>query len=319
MIVFGVFDVLMCVLLWVGVFCLIVCLVEECDEIFEFFFVYDGVQLVYDDCIGVIYDDVRVDFDVVFVMIVVCFKVVEVQCDVVVIVGSDYIDVGSFVEFGFNVWIVVNFVVFVFFVLSGCDQQCQVEQFGIMMVRVVVVVGQIGVFVLFEFVVECVEFFVVVVNRVDFEVLDEVVDVVRVIFLEFCILVWVILEDCVFVVFFICGIFIVVDGMLLKGDDDWFIREVLNIVVVGMLMVNVFFCFIEEVVVVIFVDCIEVLFVVLFVDFFGMFLCIVGIILNGFFLLFELIVQLFDGFVLLVFIIMIDLGIYDIVVCVMSI
>ena len=61
---------------------------------------HDGVDLAYDECIGVTYDDVRHDPDAALATIVERYKAVEAQCDAVVIVGSDYTDVGSPAELG---------------------------------------------------------------------------------------------------------------------------------------------------------------------------------------------------------------------------
>jgi phosphate acetyltransferase len=69
---------------------------------------HDGVDLDYDECIGVTYDDVRHDPDAALATIVERYKAVEAQCDAVVIVGSDYTDVGSPAELAYNARIAAN-------------------------------------------------------------------------------------------------------------------------------------------------------------------------------------------------------------------
>ena len=80
---------------------------------------HDGVDLGYDECIGVTYDDVRHDPEGALARIVERYKAVEAQCDAVVIVGSDYTDVGSPAELGYNARIAANLGAPVLLVLSG--------------------------------------------------------------------------------------------------------------------------------------------------------------------------------------------------------
>jgi len=314
----GALDALMRVSPRVGVFRPIARSVEERDEILELLLAHDGVQLAYDDCIGVTYDDVRADPDAALATIVARFKAVEAQCDAVVIVGSDYTDVGSPAELGFNARIAANLAAPVLLVLSGRDQQRQAEQLGTTTARAAAAVGQIGALALSELAAERAELFAVAVNRADPEALDEVVDAVRAILPEPRTPVWAIPEDRALVAPSIRGILTAVDGTLLKGDDDRLTREALNIVVAGMSMVNVLPRLTEEAVVVIPADRTEVLLAALLADSSGTFPRIAGIILNGPFPLPEPIVQLLDGFASSVPIITTDLGTYDTAVRVMS-
>lgn len=314
----GALDALMRVSPRVGVFRPIARSVVERDEILELLLAHDGVQLAYEDCIGVTYDDVRADPDGALATIVARFKAVEAQCDAVVIVGSDYTDVGSPAELGFNARIAANLAAPVLLVLSGRDQQRQAEQLGTTTARAAAAVGQIGALALSELAAERAELFAVAVNRADPEALAEVVDAVRAILPERRTPVWAIPEDRALVAPSIRGILAAVDGTLLKGDDDRLTREALNIVVAGMSMVNVLPRLTEEAVVVIPADRTEVLLAALLADSSGTFPRIAGIILNGPFPLPEPIVQLLDGFASSVPIITTDLGTYDTAVRVMS-
>lgn len=314
----GALDALMRVSPRVGVFRPIARSVTTRDEILELMLAHDGVHLDYEDCIGVTYDAVRADPESALATIVARFKAVEAQCDAVVVVGSDYTDVASPAELGFNARIAANLAAPVLLVLSGRDQQRQAEQLGTTTARAASAVGQIASLAVSELVAERAELFAVAVNRADPDQLDIIVGAVREMLLDNRTPVWAIPEDRALVAPSIRGILAAVDGSLLKGDDDRLNREALTIVVAGMSMVNVLPRLTEEAVVVIPADRTEVLLAVLLADTSGTFPRIAGIILNGPFPLPEPIVQLLDGFASSVPIITTDLGTYDTAVQVMG-
>ncbi|WP_029261032.1 MULTISPECIES: phosphate acetyltransferase [unclassified Microbacterium] len=314
----GALDALMRVSPRVGVFRPIARSVTERDDILELMLAHDGVQLDYEDCIGVTYDDVRSDPEAALSTIVARFKAVEAQCDSVVIIGSDYTDVASPAELGFNARIAANLGAPVMLVLSGRDQQRQAEQLGTTTARAAAAVGQIAELALSELAAERAELFAVAVNRADPDALDAVIDAVRAVLHDERTPVWAIPEDRALVAPSIRGILAAVDGTLLKGDDDRLAAEALTIVVAGMSMVNVLPRLTEEAVVVIPADRTEVLLAALLADSSGTFPRIAGIILNGPFPLPEPILQLLDGFASTVPIITTDLGTYDTAVRVMG-
>ena len=86
----------------VGVFRPVARSISERDYVLELLLSHDGVDLDYEQCLGVTYDDVHVDPDAALSRIVERFKAVEAQCDVVVVLGSDYTDVGSPTELSYN-------------------------------------------------------------------------------------------------------------------------------------------------------------------------------------------------------------------------
>lgn len=314
----GALDALMRVSPRVGVFRPIARSVTERDEILDLMLAHDGVHLDYEDCIGVTYDDVRRDPDAALSTIVARFKAVEAQCDAVVIIGSDYTDVASPAELGYNARIAANLGAPVLLVLSGRDQQRQAEQLGTTTARTAAAVSQIAALALSELAEERAELFAVVVNRADPAALDDIVAEVSGSLPEAGTPVWAIPEDRALVAPSIRSILAAVDGKLLKGDDDRLGREALTIVVAGMSMVNVLPRLTEEAVVVIPADRTEVLLAALLADSSGTFPRIAGIILNGPFPLPEPIVQLLDGFSSTVPIITTDLGTYDTAVRVMG-
>src|SRR5688572_5766637 len=107
---------------------------------------HDGVDLDYDQCVGVTYDDVRADPDAALSAIVERYKAVEGQCDAVVILGSDYTDVGSPAELAYNARIAANLGAPVLLVLGGrsAQGQTQPEQLGSSLPRTPEEMGQIA-------------------------------------------------------------------------------------------------------------------------------------------------------------------------------
>src|SRR5690349_22984355 len=130
---------------------------------------HDGVDLPYDECIGVTYDDVREDPDAALSTIVERYKAVEAQCDAVVILGSDYTDVGSPAELAYNARIAANLGAPVLLVLGGRSTQdeTQPELLGSSLPRTASEMGQIADLALTEMAHGRAELFAVVANRAD--------------------------------------------------------------------------------------------------------------------------------------------------------
>ncbi|WP_406249268.1 phosphate acetyltransferase [Microbacterium sp. M] len=313
----GVLDALMRVTPRVGVFRPIARSSAERDYVLELLLAHDGVHLDYEDCVGVTYDDVRADPDKALATIIARFKAVEAQCDAVVVIGSDYTDVGSPAELGYNARIAANLAAPVLLVLSGRDQQQRAEQLGTTTARTPAAVSQLAALALAELAAERAELFAVIVNRADPDAAIETIDAVHAVQSE-ATPVWTIPEDRSLVAPSIRGILTAVDGRLVKGDDDLLAREALSVVVAGMSMVNVLPRLTADSVVIIPADRTEVLLAALLADAAGTFPSIAGIVLNGPFPLPETIERLLDGLASRVPIIATDLGTYDTAVRVMG-
>ena len=115
----GVLDTLSHEVERVGVFRPIARSTTERDYVLDLLLAHDGVELEYDECVGVTYEEVHDDPDAALSTIVERYKSVERQCDAVVIVGSDYTDVGSPTELSFNARIAANLGAPVLLVLTG--------------------------------------------------------------------------------------------------------------------------------------------------------------------------------------------------------
>ena len=92
----------------VGVFRPVARSQDERDYVLEVLLGHSGVDLDYEDCIGVGYDEVHADQEAALAVIVERFKAIERRSDAVVIVGSDYTDVASPTELSFNARVAAN-------------------------------------------------------------------------------------------------------------------------------------------------------------------------------------------------------------------
>ncbi|SJN16002.1 Phosphate acetyltransferase [Microbacterium esteraromaticum] len=310
----GVLDALMRVSPRVGVFRPVARSTEERDFVLELLLAHDGVHLDYDDCIGVTYDDVRRNPDAALGTIVSRFKAVEAQCDAVIVIGSDYTDVASPAELGYNARIAANLGVPVLLVLSGRDQQNQAEQLGTTTARTPAQIEQMAALAFAELAQERAGLFAVIVNRAEPDALAEIVERVE----DGRTPVWAIPEDRSLVAPSMRGIRKAVDGRLVRGGEELLDREAYSIVIAGMSMVNVLPRLTESAVVVIAADRTETLLATLLAAASGTFPDLAGIVLNGPFELPDPILQLIDGFELGIPIIATDLGTYDTAVRIMN-
>jgi phosphate acetyltransferase len=92
---------------------------DEPDYILELLVEHTTADLTYEQSLGVTYEQVHADQDAALSKIVDRYHEVASQCDAVVIVGSDYTDVGSPSELGFNARIAVNLGAPVLLALRG--------------------------------------------------------------------------------------------------------------------------------------------------------------------------------------------------------
>lgn len=320
----GVLDALSRVTPRVGVFRPIARSTAERDYVLEMLLDHDGVDLDYDDCVGVTYDDVRDDADAALGRIVERYKAVEAQCDAVVVIGSDYTDVGSPAELAYNARIAANLGAPVLLVLGGRAQQGQGETLGLSVARTPQEVGQIAALAVPELLHERAEVFAVVVNRAEPEQLDEIVGSVRPIVDAAAttpgrtVPVWALPEDRFLIAPSMRGVLRSVQGELIKGDPALLTREVLGVVVAGMSMVNVLPRLMESAVIVIPADRTEVLLATLLANASGTFPSLAGVVLNGGFELPDPIVRLIDGLGSSLPIIATGLGTYDTAVRIMN-
>ncbi|WP_309068672.1 phosphate acetyltransferase [Microbacterium sp.] len=313
----GVLDALSRATPKVGVFRPIARSTAEPDYVLELLLSHDGVDLAYDECVGVTYDDVRADPEAALGTIVARFKAVEAQCDAVVVVGSDYTDVGSPAELAYNARVAANLGTPVLLVLGGRAQQGQAEQLGTTTARTADEVAQLARLAFPELQRGRAELAALVVNRADPDRLADITAEVASA-VGSGVPVWTLPEDRMLVAPSMQDILRALDGALLKGDEQLLGREALGVVIAGMSMVNVLPRLIEGAVVVIPADRTEVLVAALLANQSGTFPKLTGIVLNGPFPVPEDVLRLIDGLGSSLPIVTTDLGTYETAVRVMG-
>jgi phosphate acetyltransferase len=115
----GVVDLLTRSVEKVGIFRPVARSTETRDYVLDLLLAHDGVDLTYDECVGVTYEEVHADPEAALSRIVTRFHEVQRKCDVVVIVGTDYTDVAGPTELSYNARIAVNLGAPVLLVVRG--------------------------------------------------------------------------------------------------------------------------------------------------------------------------------------------------------
>ncbi|MDR6973121.1 phosphate acetyltransferase [Leifsonia shinshuensis] len=287
----------------VGVFRPIARSTEERDYVLELLLQRTTVDLTYDEAVGVGYDDVHADADAALAEIVQRFRAVEARCDTVVILGSDYTDVGSPTELAYNARISANLGAPVLLVLGGRIGQGFGERLGQADPRSPEELRQLAELAVAELRAEHAGLLAVVANRADASRLDEIVAAVGSAVGAAAVAagssdrppVWAIPEDPFLVAPSIRSIMEQTDGSLIAGEEALLAREALGVVVAGMSMNNVLPRLVDGAVVVVPGDRTEVLLAVLMANASGTFPSIAGIVLNGGFELPEPIERLLAG------------------------
>ncbi|WP_250445525.1 phosphate acetyltransferase [Actinotalea sp. C106] len=119
----GVLDLLTRSVQRVGVFRPVARSTDQPDYVLELLLAHDGVELEYDECVGVTYEDLHADPEAALSKIVSRYHEVERRCDVVVIVGTDYTDVAGPTELAYNARIAVNLGAPVLLVVRGAERR----------------------------------------------------------------------------------------------------------------------------------------------------------------------------------------------------
>lgn len=281
----GVLDTLIHEAPRVGVFRPIARSTSERDYVLELLLAHDGVDLEYDECVGVTYDQVHDDPDAALAQIVEKFKAVEAKCDAVVIVGSDYTDVGSPTELGYNARIAANLGAPVLLVLTGRSMD---ESRG----RTPDEMRQITELSIPELTGAHASLLAIVANRADDNILPEICEAISAVA---GVPAWAIPEDPFLVAPTVRQIMTALGGDLLQGDEALLSREAMGVVIAAMTMENVLPRLIEGGVVVIPGDRSEMLLAALTAQASDTFPSIAAIVLNGGFELSPIIRKLIAG------------------------
>jgi phosphate acetyltransferase len=233
----GIVDALQAKVDRVGVFRPIARSHHERDYVLEMLLAHDGVDLSYDECVGVTYDDVHADSENALSIIVEKYRAVERQCNAVVIVGSDYTDVGNPTEFGFNARIAANLAAPVALVVTGREPSYSTGRDLALPGRQTTDVVRVAASALAEIRLAHASPLAVIVNRCDGEARSDLVEALSA--LDPHLLVAAIPEDAFLVAPTVKSVMAAVDGTLLRGDDELLDREAMGVMVAAMSLDNV--------------------------------------------------------------------------------
>jgi phosphate acetyltransferase len=281
----GIVDALLAEIPRVGVFRPIARSTVERDYVLELLLSRDGVNLGYDECVGVSYEDVHDDAEAALAVIVERFKHVEAKCDAVVIVGSDYTDVGSPTELGYNARIAANLGAPVVLVLNGHAVDASRG-------RSADELRQLTELALPELVDAHASLIAIVANRAVASELDEICTEIAAVA---NVPAWAIPENPILEAPTVEQIRVAIDGTLLRGEAALLSREVMATVVAAMSLENVLPRLVEGAAVVVAADRTDVLVGTLAAHASGTFPSLAGIVLIGSLELAPSVAQLVDG------------------------
>ncbi|BAU33334.1 phosphate acetyltransferase [Microcella alkaliphila] len=264
------------------------------DYVLETLLAHDGVDLTYDECIGVSYDEVHADPEQALATIVERYRAVERQCDAVVIVGSDYTDVSTPTEFTVNARIAANLGAPVVLVIggraSGAAGGRGLAESG---PRTPDEVRRAAEAAVAELAHEHATLLALVANRADADRLDDICAELATLAPDA--VVGAIPEDRYLIAPTVAAVMASCDGELERGEEALLQREVLGAVVAGMSMENVLPRLTEGAVVLVPGDRSEVLLAVLMAHASETFPSIAAIILYGGFETPDSVQSLIDG------------------------
>ncbi len=197
----------------------------ERDYVLDLLTGHDAVSLSYDECAGVSYDEVHADPAAALDRIVERYHHVADRCDAVVVVGSDYTDVGTPTEFSYNARIAANLGAPVLLVLNGAARSAE-DLHTVADMATTELHANHG------------TLFAIVANRVDPgdpAIAAAIVEALATDDVPVCVLP----EERILSAPSVGDLMRAVDGTLLSGDASLLAREVTGLVVAGMTMPNV--------------------------------------------------------------------------------
>ena len=232
----GILDSLRATVERVGVFRPIARSRNESDYVLQMLLAHDGVDLNYDECVGVTYEDVHEDAEAAMAVIVEKYRAVEAQCQAVVIVGSDYTGVGTPAEFSFNAAIAANLGAPVVLVVTGREPTLSAGRDLSLPARSPDDIVRVTDSALDQIRLAHAQPLAVIVNRAAPEASDELTRAIE--GLEKNLHVGVIPEDSFLVAPTVAAVMEALEGTLLHGDRELLEREALGVMVGAMSLEN---------------------------------------------------------------------------------
>lgn len=258
---------------------------EEPDRVLEFLLSQMDDPARAGDCIGVTYEEVHADPDSALSRIIDRYKAIEADHEFMLILGSDFTDVSTPTELGYNARIAANLGAPVLLVLGGRsqDETAPLRHHALTgHGRTAPEMEQTAEVAIAELRAEHAHLVAVIGNRVDPDLAPDIARAVqRAIDPSGRIPVWTMPDDPVLVAPTLGELMTMLDGHQVKGDPDLLGREVLGYVISGMGLENILTRLTEGAAVVVAGDRSEVLPAVLMAHDSDTFPNLSGIILNG--------------------------------------
>src|SRR3954471_4857868 len=248
------------------------------DYVLDLLVSHDAVQMTYDECVGVTYEDLHRDPDAALDRIVDRYHQVADQADAVVVVGTDYTDVGAPTEFAFNARIATNLGSPVLLVLNASGRSPKD-------VRIVADMA-VG-----ELTANHGTLFCVVANRAGVDALDDIVKELE----GLGVPVFALPEEPLLSAPSVGDLMAACDGALVSGEEALLSQETTGVMVAAMTLPHVLDRLFDGAVVVTPGDRPEVVLGVLAAQVSANFPAMAGIVLNGGFELPEQVRRLLDG------------------------
>ncbi|WP_405219854.1 phosphate acetyltransferase [Agrococcus sp. Ld7] len=287
----------------VGVFRPIARSAQQRDRVLELLLAHEAVEMTYDEAIGTTYAAVHDDADEALATIVDRYHRIDERFDAIVIVGSDYTDVGSPTELGFNARVAANLGASVLLVLGGRDPETDAP-------RTADELRQLADVTTAELSHAHTSIAGVVVNRADPAAIAAIPGALEEAVPE-GVPIWSIPEDALLSAPSVGSLFEAADATLVRGDAELLARESLGTVVAGMSMEHVLERLIQGGILVTPGDRSDVVVGTLLAQQSDTFPFIAGIILNGGFELHPAVQRLLDGLELAVPIALSPHGTYE--------
>lgn len=269
----------------VGVFRPVARSQQEGDYVLDMLLARSTAGLTAEQSTGSDYTEINRDRDAAFARIVDRYSTVERACDAVLILGSDYTDVGSPTEFATNARIAADLAAPVLLVLNGRDR----DEVSARSADEVVAVARVA---LAELRAEHAEAAAVVVNRADPDAASAIAAAVRA---ESGLPAWAIPEDAELTAPLLRSVLAAVDAEFLYGDEALLDRPVRGTVVAAMTLDNVLPRLLEGSVVVVPGDRSDVLVGTVVAHLSQTFPGLTGIVVNGGFSIAPAVARLLDG------------------------
>jgi phosphate acetyltransferase len=248
------------------------------DYVLDLLVSHDAVQLTYDECAGVSYDDLHRDPEAALDRIVDRYHQVVEKADAVVVVGSDYTDVGAPTEFAFNARIAANLGSPVLLVLNANGRAPED-------------VRTAAELAISELTANHGTLFAIAANRADPGALDDVVKALA----DLGVPAFALPEESLLSAPSVADLMAACDGTLVSGEESLLTQETTGIVVAAMTLPHVLDRLFDGAVVVTPGDRPEVVLGVLAAQVSANFPTMAGIVLNGGFQLPEQVRRLLDG------------------------